>query len=157
MLEITIFATKIDFFRREKTSLSGTPISLPKIADLPISFQANITCMKRSSLIRVYTVCHSVCIVWTHYSMVEPHSPNFRVITTNFLGVRIYRKFTVFWYQGIQFTQICLFENWSRYDIAIFIADVRFNLNLENRVWCNEYNVTWATSRENLPSGCATR
>ena len=28
----------------------------------------------RSSLIRVYTVCHSVCIVWTHYSMVEPHS-----------------------------------------------------------------------------------
>ena len=28
----------------------------------------------RSSLIRVYTVCHSVCIVWTHYSMIEPHS-----------------------------------------------------------------------------------
>ena len=36
------------------------------------------------SLIRFYTVCHSVCIVWTHYSMVEPHSWNFRVITTNF-------------------------------------------------------------------------
>ena len=49
----------------------------------------------RSSLIRVYTVCHSVCIVWTHYSMVEPHSSNFRVITTNILGVRIFRKFTV--------------------------------------------------------------
>ena len=49
----------------------------------------------RSSLIRVYTVCHSVCIVWTHYSMVEPHSSNFRVITTNDLGVRIFRKFTV--------------------------------------------------------------
>ena len=32
----------------------------------------------------VYTVCHSVCIVWTHYSMVEPHSSNFRVITTKF-------------------------------------------------------------------------
>ena len=29
-----------------------------------------------SSLIRVYTVCHSVCIVWTHYSMVEPHAMN---------------------------------------------------------------------------------
>ena len=27
--------------------------------------------------------------------MVEPHSSNFRVITTNFLGVRIVRKFTV--------------------------------------------------------------
>ena len=23
---------------------------------------------ERSSLIRVYTVCHSVCIFWTHYS-----------------------------------------------------------------------------------------
>ena len=50
----------------------------------------------RSSLIRVYTVCHSVCIVWTHYFIVEPHSSNFRVITTKFLGVRIFRKFTVY-------------------------------------------------------------
>ena len=48
-----------------------------------------------SGLIRVCTVCHSVCIVWTHYSMVGPHSSNFRVIITNFSGVRILRKFTV--------------------------------------------------------------
>ena len=27
--------------------------------------------------------------------MVEPHSSNFRVITTNVVGVRIFRKFTV--------------------------------------------------------------
>ena len=27
--------------------------------------------------------------------MVEPHSSNFRVITTNFLSVRIFRKFSV--------------------------------------------------------------
>ena len=47
------------------------------------------------------TVCHSVCIVWTHYAMEEPHSTHFRVITTNFLGVRIFRKFMVFSY-GIQ-------------------------------------------------------
>ena len=46
-------------------------------------------------LLQVYTVCHSVCIVWTLYSMVKPHSSNFRVITTNFLGVRKFRKFTV--------------------------------------------------------------
>ena len=52
-------------------------------------------CFWRSSLIRVSTVCHSVCIVWTHYSMVEPHSSNLRVITAIFLGVRIFRKFTV--------------------------------------------------------------
>ena len=50
---------------------------------------------QKSSLIRVYTVCHSVCIIWTHYSRVEPHSSNFSVITTNFLGVQIFRKFTV--------------------------------------------------------------
>ena len=49
----------------------------------------------RSSLIRVYTVCHSVCIVSTHYSRVEPHSSNFRVITTNLVGVQIFRKFMV--------------------------------------------------------------
>ena len=48
-----------------------------------------------SSLIRVYTVCHSVCTVWAHYSTEEPHSSNFRVITTNLLGVQIFRKFTV--------------------------------------------------------------
>ena len=47
-----------------------------------------------SSLIRVYTVCHSICTVWTHYPTVEPHSSNFRVITS-LLGVRIFRKFTV--------------------------------------------------------------
>ena len=35
-----------------------------------------------------YTVCHSVCIVWTHSSMIEPHS-------SNFLGIQIFRKFTV--------------------------------------------------------------
>ena len=46
-------------------------------------------------LIRAHTVCHSICIVWTYYSMVEPHSSNFRVITTNILGVRIFWKFTV--------------------------------------------------------------
>ena len=39
-----------------------------------------------------------VCIVWTHYSMVEPHSSNFRVITTNLLGVQIFRKFTVVYF-----------------------------------------------------------
>ena len=56
--------------------------------------------VQRSSLIRVYTVCYSLCIFWTRYSMVEPHYTNFRVITTKFLGVRIFRKFTVGWWVG---------------------------------------------------------
>ena len=33
----------LNIFCREKISLSGTPISLPKIADLPIWAQENIT------------------------------------------------------------------------------------------------------------------
>ena len=49
----------------------------------------------RSSLILVCTVCNSLCIVWTHYSMVESQCSNFRVITTIFWGIRIFRKFTV--------------------------------------------------------------
>ena len=67
-------------------------------------------CSSRSSLIRVYTVCHSICIIWIHYSMIEPHSSNFRVLTTNFLGVRIFRKFTVYyssWYTDI-FLSVCI-------------------------------------------------
>ena len=49
----------------------------------------------RSSLIRVYTVCHCVCIFWTHYSIVKPCCSNFRMITANFSGVQIFRSFTV--------------------------------------------------------------
>ena len=35
-------------------------------------------------LLRVYTVCHFVCIFCTHYSMVKPHSSNFRIIAAIF-------------------------------------------------------------------------
>ena len=46
-------------------------------------------------LIRVYTVCNSLCIFWTHYSTVKPLC-NFRVISANFWGVLIFRIFTVY-------------------------------------------------------------
>ena len=39
------FKLNLNIFGREKISLSGTPISLPKIADLPIWAQEKITCM----------------------------------------------------------------------------------------------------------------
>ena len=42
----------------------------------------------RQSLIRPYTVCHSICIIWTHYCLVNPHCSNF------FSGVRIFWIFT---------------------------------------------------------------
>ena len=49
---------------------------------------------QRSSLIRVYTVCSSLCIfwmhyseekLWMHYSEEKPSCSTFRVITANFL------------------------------------------------------------------------
>ena len=49
----------------------------------------------RSSLIRLYSVCSSVCIFWEHYSSVKLSCSNFRVITVNFLGVQICRIFTI--------------------------------------------------------------
>ena len=47
------------------------------------------------SVALVYTVCHSVCTIWTHNSMVNPHCSIFRMITAIFLGVQIFRNFTV--------------------------------------------------------------
>ena len=40
----------------------------------------------RSSLIRVYTVCNSVCIFCTYNTKVEPHCLNFRISRAIFLG-----------------------------------------------------------------------
>ena len=45
--------------------------------------------------IRVYTICNSVCIFWTHDSKVEPHCSNFRISTavfrvSEYLGVLRY-------------------------------------------------------------------
>ena len=39
---------------------------------------------QRSSLIRVYPVCNSLCIFWMHYSKEKPSCSTFRVITANF-------------------------------------------------------------------------
>ena len=60
-----------------------------------LSFRTDRTglCKQRSSLIRFYTVCHSVCItLWK--SLVQPCS-NFSVMTTIFSGVQIFTSCTV--------------------------------------------------------------
>ena len=43
--------------------------------------------------------------------MIEPHSSNFRVITTNFLGVQIFRKFTVIYSSGPKFSDRQVYAN----------------------------------------------
>ena len=95
----------------------------------------------RSSLIRVYTVCHSVCIVWTHYSMVEPHNSNFRVITTNFLGVQILRKITVlqfFFFLFLQYSQLTPDCKLSSISISIWLYK---SLSMSISIW-SYYNYT---------------
>ena len=52
--------------------------------------------------------------------MVESHSSNFRVIATNFLGVRIFRKFTVCPAKPI----IAVMKTWQVECFPIFIENV---------------------------------
>ena len=49
----------------------------------------------RLLLIRVYTVCNSLCIFWSHFSMVDPHCSDFRIINSTILGVQNFTKFMV--------------------------------------------------------------
>ena len=68
----------------------------PKFSDRQVyanSADPGQTARTWSSLIRVYTVCHSVCIFGTHYTKVKPLCSTFRVITANFSGVQIFRNF----------------------------------------------------------------
>ena len=62
-LQITIFDSKIEYFRFDKISLSGIPISLPNIADLPIWAQEKITCMDKE-LIQFTRCMGSLCKHW---------------------------------------------------------------------------------------------
>ena len=89
-------------------------------------------CRPRSDccLVRVYTVCHSVRMVWTHYSMLEPHSSNFKVITTNILDVRIFRKFTVGLERAVtSLIWVCtVWPELSVWKLRIITVTVRHNL-----------------------------
>ena len=53
-------------------------------------------CSSWSSLIRVFSVCYSACIFWTHYCTVKSNCSNFRTVTVIILCVPIFRIFTVF-------------------------------------------------------------
>ena len=59
--------------------------------DMPgqtVQAQIRLLLEEEQSDLGLHCVCHSVCIVQTHYSMVEPHSSNFRVIfgVSEYLG-----------------------------------------------------------------------
>ena len=52
-------------------------------------------CFWRSSLIRVYAVCHSISILWMHYCNVTSNFSIFRTIMAIVWGVPNFRIFTV--------------------------------------------------------------
>ena len=54
-------------------------------------------CCWRSRRIRVYTVCRSVCIFWTHDSKVKPYCSNFR-IRSHFRCQNIYSFYSTYKY-----------------------------------------------------------
>ena len=54
-----------------------------------------IRLLLRSSLIRIYTVCHTVYIFWRHFCIVKLNCFILRTTTVVSLGVPIFRVFTV--------------------------------------------------------------
>ena len=76
-------------------SPDGTVIFLSFRTDRPGQTVQTKIRLLLSSLIKVYAVCSSLCIFWMNYSKETPSCSTFRVITTNSLGVWIFRKFTV--------------------------------------------------------------
>ena len=92
--------------------------------------------LERSSLIRVYTVCNSLCIVWMHYSKEKPSCSTFRMITANFqvseiLGCLQYSCFMA--NRGLPVLEAQLASLWRR--------------------WANK----WALSSENVSSEVCDR
>ena len=59
--------------------------------------------------------------------MVEPHSSNFRVITTNSLGVRIFRKFTVC-RDGSRGSREGFLESWTRNISSSWMCSVQIKI-----------------------------
>ena len=61
-----------------------------------------IRLLLRSSLIRIYTVCHSFYIFWRHYFIAKLNSFILRTTTVAGLGVPIFRVFTVMVIQKLE-------------------------------------------------------
>ena len=73
-----------------------------------------IRLLLRSSLIRIYTVCHSFYIFWRHYFIVKLNCFILRTTTVAGRGVPIFRVFTV--------SLILPFSKWR--DVYMYKVDV---------------------------------
>ena len=86
-------------------------ITMHNDIDVILKFDVNVTILSfrthrsgqtvqtQSSLIRIFTVCFSICIILMKYSKLLPLCLNFRWITGKFSHVRKFRNFMVLWSQ----------------------------------------------------------
>ena len=66
------------------------------------------------------TVCHSVCIFWTCYSIVKPHSSNFRIITANF---RVSEHLGILRYMGIPWNKM---KSWLGIVTLTYVSKIQW-------------------------------
>ena len=89
--------------------------------------------LEELSLIRVYTVCNSLCIFWMHYSKETPSYSTFRVIIANFRvsQILVFLRYAISKYQPLISTNPTLRERlWFRAFISIFAIFIMNSQNL---------------------------
>ena len=99
----------------------------------------------------------SGCIFWVHYSSVKPSCSNFRVITANFLGVRIFRIFTVTELEGMFHTskkqnyKVDTYSNWLLPKLLSFffpkVSHISLIFKLYPCILKNPYKVSYRESQ----------
>ena len=108
------------------------------------------TVQTQISLIKIYTVCNSFCIFWTHCSTVNRPCSNFRVITANFLGFlqyivgilrRLLRIFLVSRFLGFlqQHGQSTDVPNWNGWLCKLFSNQASLSQNFVQLVLYPHY------------------
>ena len=102
MLQTEILSTKISDSLKEIIILKSFNSMLYTVKVLNIGTYMSeqtvyilIRLLLRSSLIGIYTVCHSVYIFWRHYCIVISNCFMLRTTMVVSLGVQIFRVFTV--------------------------------------------------------------
>ena len=104
-------------------------------------------CSLRSSLIRVFTVCHSICLIYTMTLQGKPKLFSFRIFSILFSGVPILRGF------HLKKCLLIAFEcrKWLLWAVTVrimFLLDqagnlkIRWNLVLYARLYCFVYEVS---------------
>ena len=86
-------------------SLPSTEVGKLSVTVIFLSFRTDRS--TQPSLIRVYTVCNSLCIFWMHYSKETPPCSAFRVITINFRVSEIL-GFLWYWRKDVHYLYLAL-------------------------------------------------